>query len=375
MDFGLTEEQEILKKFAKDFLEEKFNRKTIKELDKEFSYSPDIWTEMASLGWTGLPFPDKYGGAGMTFLDLAILLEEMGRTCAISPYFSAVVLGGYPVYLFGSEAQKAEYLPMISSGSKIFTLALTESAGTCEPSSIKTTAISEKGSWAINGTKLFVPDGHVADYFICVVKTGNKPDARDNLTLFIVDANAAGVTRSLMNTRTDRLAELNFKDVKVPEANVLGSVNKGYESLKKIMEVFTAAKCCQALGAAQKALDMSLEYARDRKQYGKPIATFQAIQHYFADLLVDLYCMRASTYQAAWMVSENLPCERELAIAKAWMNQASERVIFQTHQIHGAIGVTLDYDLHYFTRRLKTFQLACADSDYYLDMIAEKLSL
>ena len=375
MDFGLTEEQEILKKFAKDFLEEKFNRKTIKDLDKEFTYSPEIWTEMASLGWTGLPFPENYGGAGMKFIDLAILLEEMGRCSAISPYFSAVVLGGYPMYLFGNETQKSEYLPQISSGSKIFTLALTEAAGTCEPSSIKTTAISEKGGWVINGTKLFVPDGHVADYFICVVKTGNKADARENLTLFIIDARAPGVTRSLMKTRTERLAEVTFKNVKVPEANVLGAVNKGFDALKKIMEISTIAKCCQALGASQKAFDMTLDYSKERKQYGKAIGTFQAIQHYFADLLVDIYGMRVSTYQAAWMVSQNMPCSKEIAIAKAWMNQATDRVIFQTHQIHGAIGVTLDYDLHYFTRRLKTFQLGCADTNYYLDTIVETMSL
>jgi len=375
MDFGLTEEQEILKKFAKDFLEKVFDRKTIKNLDKEFTYSPEIWTEMASLGWTGLPFPDKYGGAGMTFVDLAILLEEMGRCCAISPYFSAVVLGGYPIYLFGNETQKSEYLPAISSGSKIFTLAMTEAAATCEPSSIKTTATAENGSWAINGTKLFVPDGHIADYFISVVRTGNKADAKENLTLFIIDAKEAGVTRSLMKTRTERLAEVNFKNVKVSEANVLGGINKGFEALKKIMEVSTAAKCCQALGAAQKAFDMAVDYGKERKQYGKPIATFQAIQHYFADLLVDLYGMRVSTYQAAWMVSQGLPCEREVAIAKYWMNQASERIINQTIQTHGAISVTLDYDLHYFTRRLKTFQLACADSNYYLDIIVEKVNL
>jgi len=223
MDFGLTEEQEILKKFARDFLEEKFSRKTIKELDRDFTYSSDIWTEMASLGWMGLPFSDRYGGAGMTFLDLAILLEEMGRTCAISPYFSAVVLGGYPVYLFGSEAQKAEYLPQISSGAKIFTLACTETAASCEPGSIKTTAVSKKGNWEINGSKLFVPDGHVADYLICVAKTGKDHDPRKNLTLFIVDANATGVTRSLMKTRTDRLAEITFKDVKVPKQACLAA--------------------------------------------------------------------------------------------------------------------------------------------------------
>jgi 3-oxocholest-4-en-26-oyl-CoA dehydrogenase beta subunit len=375
MDFGLTEEQEILKKFARDFLEEKFSRKTIKELDRDFTYSGDIWKEMASLGWMGLPFSDKYGGAGMTFLDLAILLEEMGRTCAISPYFSAVVLGGYPVYLFGSETQKAEYLPQISSGAKIFTLACTEMAGNCEPGSIKTTAVSKKGNWEINGSKLFVPDGHVADYLICVAKTGKDRDPQKNLTLFIVDANATGVTRSLMKTRADRLAEIAFKDVKVPEAGVLGGVNRGQEALKKIIEIFTAAKCCQTLGAAQKSLDMTVDYAKERKQYGKPIGTFQAMQHYLADLLVDLYGMRVSAYQAAWMVSRDMDCEREIAIAKAWMNEATERMINQTHQIHGAIGVTMDYDLHYYTRRMKTFQLDWPDSQYYLDILAGKIGL
>jgi len=375
MDFGLSEQQEILKKFAKDFLEEKFSRKTIKELDKDMSYSSEIWSEMASLGWTGLPFPEQYGGAGMSFLDLAILLEEMGRTCAISPYFSAMILGAYPVFLFGTEEQKAEYLPLISSGSKVFTLAFSESSPKCDPASIKTSAVSENGSWVINGTKLFVPDGHVADYFICVARTGSKGDPKDNLTLFIVESGAAGIERNLMKTRTERLCEVNFKNVKVAEKNILGGLNKGYEALHKVMTIATAAGCCQALGAAQKALDMTVDYAKERKQYGKPISSFQAIQHYFADLLVDLYGMRVSAYQAAWMVDQDLPCDREVAIAKTWMNLAGERVISQTHQIHGAIGVTLDYDLHYYTRRLKSFILGCYDTNYYLNTIAEKINL
>jgi alkylation response protein AidB-like acyl-CoA dehydrogenase len=375
MDFGLSEQQEIMKKFAKDFLEEKFSRKVIKDLDKDISYSGDIWSEMASLGWTGLPFPEQYGGAGMTFLDLAILQEEMGRTCAISPYFSAMVLGAYPVYLFGTDEQKSEYLSQICSGSKVFTLALNEESPDCEADSLKTAAISENGSWVINGTKLFVPDGHVADYIICVAKTGNNSDPRENLTLFIVESGADGVERNLMKTRTERLCEVAFKNVRVTEKDILGGLNKGFNALQKILNIATAASCCQALGAAQKAMDMTVDYAKERKQYGKPVASFQAIQHYFADLLVDLYGMRVSAYQAAWMIDADLPCDREVAIAKSWMNQACERMISQTHQIHGAIGVTLDYDLHYYTRRLKSFILSSYDSNYYLNIIAEKINL
>lgn len=374
MDFALSEQQEILKQFAKDFLNEKYKKKVIKELENGGGHSLEIWQEMAALGWMGLPFPEQYGGANMTFLDLAILLEEMGKACAVSPYYSNMIFGGLPVLYFGSEEQKQKYLPDIATGTIIFSLAFFEETAEFDSASIKSKAISNSGNWTVNGLKLFVPYGHIANYIICSAKTNNSKKAENNITLFIIDSKDPGVEIIPMETRTEKLSEIKLKNVVVPKHNILGDLHKGWNIIEKIFTVAAVAKCCESVGFAQKALDMTIEYAKARKQYGHPIASFQAIQHYAADMLTDVYGMRISAYRAAWTISNDLPCSREMAIARLWMLQASERIISQTHQIHGAIGITQDYDLHYYTRRLKAAQLNIPNLEYCQDVIFRNIN-
>jgi 3-oxocholest-4-en-26-oyl-CoA dehydrogenase beta subunit len=373
MNFGFTEEQEILRKFASDFLNEKYTKKTIKELENGNGHSPEIWTEMASLGWLGLPFAENYGGAGMSFFDQAVLLEEMGRACAISPYFSTMLLAGLPIYYYGTEEQKKKYLPDIASGKTIGTLALYEDSARFVPESIQTVASFRNSQWNISGTKLFVPDAHLADYVLCVAITDSKADFENSLTVFAVNMHDPNIQCKLLATRTDKLCEIKFNNVSISDKDIVGKRNKGWEIITKIITIATIGKCCEILGTAQKALDMTINYAKERKQYGRTIASFQAIQHYAAEMLADLSGMKISTYKAAWLFSENLPCDTEIAIAKLWAVKTCENIINQTHQIHGAIGVTLDYDLHYYTKRLKMFQLTYTDKNYCNSLIAKEL--
>jgi alkylation response protein AidB-like acyl-CoA dehydrogenase len=374
MKLTLTEEQEMLKKTARDFLTEKCPKKFVKQIEKsETGYSRELWQEMAELGWMGLTFPEKYGGGDMSFLDLAVLLEEMGRACLPGPFFSTVVLGGLPILDLGSEEQKQEYLPKLIRGEKIFTLALTEPGyHHYDASSVTVKATPADGSYTIKGTKLFVPDAHIADYLLCVART--KP--KDGITIFLADAKNPKINYTVLKTiAADKLCEVVLDQMPVPKANILGRLNQGWDAVQKIIERAAVGKCCEMVGNLQRVLEMTVDYAKERKQFDHPIGSLQIIQHYCADMATDIDGARLSTYQAAWMLSEGLPCTKEVAIAKAWTSQASQRVVALAHQIHGAIGVTIEHDLHYYTRRAKAAELAFGDANFYQEVVAEEMGL
>jgi alkylation response protein AidB-like acyl-CoA dehydrogenase len=377
MDLALSEEQEMLKTMARDFLTDKFPKTVVKEMEEsEPGYSPELWKEMAGLGWMGLAFPEKYGGSDMSFLDLAMLLEEMGRACLPGPYFSTVVLGGSTILDAGSEEQKGEYLPKIASGELVFTLALTEPSARYDADSIETKATADKDGYIINGTKLFVPDANVADYMLVVARTEAEAKGEEGITIFIVDAKSPSISHTVLKTiANDKLCEVVFDKVKVPKENILGELNQGWSEVQKIIQRGAVAKCCEMVGCIQQALDMTVDYAKERRQYDRPIGSFQVIQHYCADMATDVDGTRLSTYQAAWMLSEGLPCTKEVAIAKAWAGEACQRVMALAHQIHGAIGVTIDHDLQYYTRRAKAAEVSFGDASFYREIVAQEMGL
>jgi len=377
MDFTLSEEQEMLKKMARDFLAEKCPKILVREMEEdEKGYSPDLWREMAGLGWTGLVFPEEYGGSGMSFLDLSVLLEEMGRACLPGPFFSTVLLGGLTILNAGNEEQKQKYLPQIASGEAIFTLALTEAGARYDAASIAVKAAADKGAYIINGTKLFVPDAHIADYLLCVAKTNEQVEAENGITIFIVDAKSPGISYTVLKTIAgDKLCEVVFDQVRVAGENILGQLDQGWSVVQRVIEQAAVAKCCGMLGGMQRVLEMTVDYAKERKQFDRPIGSFQVIQHYCANMATDVDGSRFSTYQAAWRLSERLPSAREVAIAKAWMGEAYGRVITLAHQIHGAIGCTIDHDLQFYTRQGKAAELTFGDGDFYREIVAQEMGL
>jgi alkylation response protein AidB-like acyl-CoA dehydrogenase len=283
-----------------------------------------------------------------------------------------VVLGGLPILDLGSEEQKQEYLPKLIRGEKIFTLALTEPGYRhYDDSSVKVTANPDGGKYTIKGTKLFVTDAHVADYLLCVTKT--KP--KNGITILLADAKNHRIKYTVLKTIAgDKLCEVVFDQMPVPEANILGGLNQGWSTVQKIIERAAVGKCCEMVGNLQRVLEITVDYAKERKQFDRPIGTFQIIQHYCADMATDIDGARFSTYQAAWMLSEGLPCTKEVAIAKAWTSQASQRVVSLAHQIHGAIGVTIEHDLHYYTRRAKAAELAFGDGNFYREIVAKEMA-
>ena len=351
MEIELSEEQQMLKKMASDFLTDKCPATLVKQMmDDERGYPPDLWREIADLGWLGLAFPANYGGEDGSFLDLVILLEEMGRVCFPGPFFSTVMLGGLPILYAGNEEQKKGALPKICKGELLATLALTEPDVRFNPSGVTLKAIPDNGSFTLSGNKLFVPDAHIADLIICVARTSEARETDSGITMFLVDSKSPGLEHNLLKTVDgSKQCELIFREVRVPGENVLGKMDNGWGVVQRILELAAVAKCAEMLGGAQKVLEMTVQYTKERHQFGHPIGSFQAIQHHCANMVTDVDGMRLTTYQAAWMLSENLPCRKEASIAKAWAGDAFKRVTLLGVKIHGGVAFMEDHDvsLHY----------------------------
>lgn len=375
MDPRLSEEQEILYKSARDFLTDRCPMYYIREMENdERGYSPQLWQEIAGLGWIGLVFPEEYEGGGMSFLDLAVLLEEMGRVCFPGPFFSTVVLGGLPILDLGTEEQKKKYLPDIISGKTIFTMALTEADGKYQASSIKTRAIADNGNYVINGTKLFVPDASVADYFLCVARTGDKGQAEDGITIFIVSADNPDISKTQLKTiASDKQCEVVFKDVKVPKENILGKLNHAWPEVQKIIERAAIAKCCESVGGMQAVLDMTVAYVKERVQFDVPVGVFQAVQHHCVYMLVDTEGSRAAVYEAAWRISTGRPYSSQAAITKAWVSDAYQRCVALGTQAHGGVSIIEDHDMPLYYRRAKAAELAFGDARFHRKTVAREL--
>ncbi len=371
MNIDFNEEQEMLKKMAREFLTTKCPGSLVREMmEDERGYPPSLWKEISDLGWVGLAFPTKYGGADGSFLDLTILLEEMGRACFPGPFFSTVVLGGMPILYAGNEEQKKELLPKLCKGELIASLALTEAEFKFDSSGVKLKVVAEGDSFVLNGIKMFVTDAHIADLLICAARTNN------GITVFLVDGKSPGIQTTLLKAVDgSKQCEVAFKNVKVPAKNILGKVDKGWEIIDTVLRLAAVARCAEMLGGAQKILDLSIQYSNDRRQFGHPIGTFQAIQHHCANMATDTDGMRMTTYQAAWMLSENLPCRREVAIAKGWASNAFKRVAFLGLRVHGGVGFMEDHDISIFYRKALTYETSFGDADFHRDALARELHM
>jgi len=377
MELGLSEEQEMLRTLARDFLRKECPKQLVKQLDEsDEGYSPQLWRKMAELGWMGLVFPERYGGGGGSFLDLVVLLEAMGYNIVPGPFFSSVVLGGLPILGAGNEEQKREFLPRVADGEMILTLALTEPSAGYDAASVKTSAVAHDGEYVINGTKLFVLDAGIADYLLCVARTKEGASPEDGIAIFLVDAKSPGVNCTLLKTLArDKQCEIVFDNVSVPERNILGELDRGWPVVESILEKATVAKCAEMVGGAQAVLEMSVNYAKERVQFNRPIGSFQAIQHYCANMVTDVDGSRFITYKAAWKVSEGLPAAMDVAMAKAWTGEAYGRVTLLGHQILGAIGFTMDHDGHLYYRRAKAGEIIFGDGDFQRAIVAQQLGL
>jgi len=377
MNLDLTEEQEMLRTSARDFLTNECPKTLVRELEEdEKGYSPEMWRKMAELGWMGLVLPEEYDGMGMGFMDLIILLQEMGRNILPGPFFCTVVTGSLPILFAGTEQQKKEFLPKVAGGDMILTMALTEPNALYGAVGVETKAESQGDGFVINGTKLFVENAHIADYIICVARTKEGTSPEEGITMFLVDAKSPGIKCEVIPTvGADKLCEVVFDNVSVPRENVLGELNTGWSLVVKILEHATIAKCAEMVGGAEASLDMTLAYVKEREQYGRPIGSFQVIQHYCANMWTKVDTSRSILYLAAWKLAEGLPASMEVAVAKGWINDSYLFVTERAVQCHGAIGTTRDHDIGLYYRRAKSTEVAFGNTDFQKEIVAQQIGL
>ncbi len=378
MDFDLNEEQKILQNSAGDFLKKECPKDLVRRLiETGEPHDPGLWRKMAELGWMGLHLPETFGGTGWSFLDLAVLLEEMGYHLCPGPFVSTVVLGATPVLEGGTEAQKQEILPKVAAGEKILTLAMTEADGGCEPGAFQACRARRDGEgWLLEGTKVFVPDAGTAETILVLARTGEGGDPAEGLTLFRVERESPGVTVTPLKTISkDPQYEVALEKVRVGADAVIGPEGGAWPLVKAALDRAAVARAAETVGVIRATLDLTLAYANERVQFGRPIGSFQAIQHYLADMWVDLLGTRNLVYKAAWKISTGEPASGEVSMAKVRAGEMGRKATTVGHRIFGAIGFTMEHDLHLYYRRALANDLTFGDSEFHHEQVAKSLGL
>jgi alkylation response protein AidB-like acyl-CoA dehydrogenase len=375
MDLALTEEQEMLKTSTREFLEIECPKSLVREMETdEIGLSPNLWKKMAELGWLGLLFPEEYGGADFSFLDMAILLEEMGRALLPGPYLSTVVLCGQAILDAGTDEQKANFLAKIAEGELVMALALTEASARYQASDITVRADLSGDGYVINGTKMFVSDGQAADYFMVVARTTDGPDPHEGISILLVDARSPSITVNPLRVMgIDKQAEVVFRDVRVASDHLLGPAGKGWPLVEKLLVWGAVGKCAESVGGAQAAMELTVSYVNARSAFGQRIGSFQAIQHHCANMLTDVDTSRNLAYQAAWLVAQGETKAPEISKAKAWTSDAYSRVTALAHQCHGGIAFTKEMDIHLYHKKAKVSEFLFGDAAFHREKIASSL--
>ncbi|MDY7018682.1 MAG: acyl-CoA dehydrogenase family protein [Chloroflexota bacterium] len=371
MDLGYSESEQMIKTTAREFLERECPKSLVRAMEEDDTgYPRELWQRMAGLGWMGLIFPEEYGGSNDTFLALVLLIEEMGRALLPGPFIATVVCGGLPILYYGSEAQKEEYLPKIAAGDIVLTQAfIAPDLPTTRPE-VEEMVVVKDGSYILSGVKLFAPYAHIAD---CLVYSSRVTEED---TLFLVDAKQSEVKSSVLpSIGSDKQCEVVLNNMPVSETNVLGKKGQGQEIIGKIGEWGSLAQCGFILGELERVLEMTVEYAKQRVQFNKPIGSFQSIQHQCADMVMDIDTTKFLTYQAAWKLSQQVPATKEISLAKARASDASKRVCLLGVKVHGGIGIMEDHDMSLYYRKAKAGEIAFGDGDFHREIVAQQLDL
>jgi alkylation response protein AidB-like acyl-CoA dehydrogenase len=371
MNFAFSEEQEELRRIVRQFLDDKSDEQAVRALmATEKGFDDAVWRQMADqMGLQGLIVPEDCGGSGYSYVELIVVLEEMGRSLLCAPYFSTVVLAANTLIHSGDDAAKKQHLPGIASGDTIATLAFTEDNGRWDESGITMVATAAGDGWSLNGHKMYVLDGHVANLIIVAARTGK------GVSLFTVDADAAGLSRTALQTmdQTRKQARLEFDNT---PATLLGSDGDGWKVLERVLDLAAVALAAEQVGGAQKCLDMSVEYAKVRVQFGRPIGSFQAIKHKCADMLLEVESAKSAAYYAGWCASElNDELPSVASLAKAYCSEAYFHASAENIQIHGGIGFTWEHPAHLYFKRAKSSELLFGDPTYHRELLAQRIGI
>ncbi len=369
MQFGLSDTQQTLKSTARKFLATECPMAEVRKLsESEHAFDAGLWRKIADQGWTGILFDEQYGGSGMSMVDMAAVLEEMGRALMPGPYLSTALLAGAAIDRAGGDGAKQKYLTTICSGETKATLAMLEESASWSPHDVKMSAKKGSSGYTLSGSKLFVPDAGVADLLVCAAKIGEE------LAVFAIPAKTPGLRTERMPTidSTRPLYAVTFDNAVLPEESLLARGERAHGALHYALNVATTGLVAEMVGGMQRLLDITVEYAKTRKQFGKPIGQFQAVQHQCADMLVFAESSRSAAYYAAWALSEGgEEANAAISVAKAYASDAYREVGNRAIQVHGGMGFTWENDIHLFYRRAKASEIAFGDATWHRERIAK----
>ncbi|GLY70394.1 acyl-CoA dehydrogenase [Amycolatopsis taiwanensis] len=358
MDLTLTEDQRTIQATARELLSARAAVAGARAVAGDpAGYSTQVWKEMAELGWPGLALPEEYGGVGLGFLELCLVVEELGRARVPSPFLPTVACCGMPILRHGTDSQRSEWLGAIARG-QVFTYV------TDTDTSAQIAAERSADGLVLNGTALFVPYAGAADRLVVAARDG------DDTIAVVVDTASPGLDLQRLDVVGDPANRVRFEHVSVPGDQVLGA-----GAAEAIGAYGIAATCAEMVGGAQGVLDMTVAYAREREQFGKPIGAFQAVQHHCANMAIDVLSARLAAYEAIWRLGSGLDADMELAMAKSWVSEAYLRVCALGHQVHGAIGFTAEHGLHHYFEHAFASALAFGDADRHTEQVARKLGI
>ena len=371
MNFAFSEEQEELRKIVRDFLNAKSSEATVRELmETESGYDPAVWSQLAEqLGVQSLIIPEEFGGQGFGYVELIVVLEEMGRRLLCAPFFSTVALATNALLSSGDDAAKADYLPGIASGETIATLAFTEANGRWDEAGITIEATKSGDGYTISGEKMYVLDGHTANLVLVAARTGGA------VSLFAVEGGAAGLNATPLSTmdQTRKQAKVTFDNT---PARLVGAEGSGWDILSRTLDLAAVALAAEQVGGAQECLEMAVQYAKDRVQFGRPIGSFQAIKHKCADMLLEVESAKSAAYYAGWCASElNDELPSVASLAKSYCSEAYFHTTAENIQIHGGIGFTWEHPAHLYFKRAKSSELFLGDPTYHRELLSQRIGI
>ena len=371
VNFVFSGEQDELRKSVRRFLDDKSSEIEVRRLmDTVDGYEPAVWKQLTEqMGLVGLAIPEKYGGSGFSYVELIVVFEEMGRALLCEPYFSTVALAANLLLASGDESAKADYLPALASGEKIGTVALAEATGRWDEAGVSMAATRSDNGWLLDGEKSFVTDGHLADVVLVAARTNA------GVSIFAVDKGAIGFAATPLATldQTRKQAKLSFANT---PARLIGSDGGGWTALAKMLDLAAVALAAEQVGGAQQVLDVTVQYAKDREQFGQPIGSFQAIKHKCADMLLEVESARSAAYYAGWVAADDddeLPVVASLA--KAYCSEAYFHAAAESIQIHGGIGFTWEHPAHLYFKRAKSSELLFGDASYHRELLAQRIGI
>jgi len=370
MNFAFTEEQEELRNIVRSFMEDKSPESAVRDLmETDGGYDEAVWAQMAEqLGLQSLIIPEEYGGQGFGYIELIVVLEEMGRSLICSPFFSTVVLATNALLQSGNAAAMEKHLPGIASGETIATLALAEANGRWDADGVAIEASGDSDSVTLSGEKMFVIDGSTANLIIVAARSNG------GVHLYTVDGDAAGLTRESLSTmdQTRKQARLTFDNT---PAEHLADTNN-FEMMSTILDLAAVGLAAEQVGGAQFVMEMAVQYAKDRVQFGRPIGSFQAIKHKCADMLLEVESAKSAAYYAGWCAAEmNDELPSVASLAKAYCSEAYFHCAAENIQIHGGIGFTWEHPAHLYFKRAKSSELMFGDPAYHRELLAQRIGL